>query len=157
MRHPHEVIPPGDFGRCDQTRRGRLTTCKAREVERAPEPVEHISAITLLTTDMERAVEFYEELGFALLYGGGQAPFTSFRVGRSYLNLQVHPGRTGRTAVWGRVVFWVDDVDRMHERVMEAGFLPETTPADAPWGERYFHVRDPDGHELSFARPLSST
>ena len=25
---------------------------------------------------------------------------------------------------------------------------------DAPWGERYFHVRDPDGHELSFARLL---
>jgi uncharacterized glyoxalase superfamily protein PhnB len=30
-----------------------------------------------------------------------------------------------------------------------------TEPADAPWGERYFHVRDPDGHELSFARPLA--
>jgi uncharacterized glyoxalase superfamily protein PhnB len=27
-------------------------------------------------------------------------------------------------------------------------------PSDAPWGERYFHVTDPDGHELSFARPL---
>ena len=27
-------------------------------------------------------------------------------------------------------------------------------PADAPWGERYFHVLDPDGHELSFARLL---
>ncbi|MGH8701888.1 MAG: VOC family protein, partial [Burkholderiales bacterium] len=27
-------------------------------------------------------------------------------------------------------------------------------PADAPWGERYFHISDPDGHELSFARPL---
>jgi uncharacterized glyoxalase superfamily protein PhnB len=27
-------------------------------------------------------------------------------------------------------------------------------PSDAPWGERYFHIRDPDGHELSFARRL---
>ena len=35
-----------------------------------------------------------------------------------------------------------------------AGLAPMTEPADAPWGERYFHVRDPDGHELSFARPL---
>ncbi|MEE9270499.1 MAG: VOC family protein, partial [Candidatus Krumholzibacteria bacterium] len=26
----------------------------------------------------------------------------------------------------------------------------------AEWGERYFHITDPDGHELSFARPLSS-
>ncbi|HIM82059.1 MAG TPA: VOC family protein, partial [Dehalococcoidia bacterium] len=22
------------------------------------------------------------------------------------------------------------------------------------WGERYFHINDPDSHELSFAKPL---
>jgi catechol-2,3-dioxygenase len=27
-------------------------------------------------------------------------------------------------------------------------------PRNASWGERYFHMLDPDGHELSFARPL---
>jgi hypothetical protein len=25
------------------------------------------------------------------------------------------------------------------------------------WGERYFHLTDPDGHALSFARPLRDT
>jgi uncharacterized glyoxalase superfamily protein PhnB len=25
---------------------------------------------------------------------------------------------------------------------------------DESWGERYFHIVDPDGHELSFARPI---
>jgi uncharacterized glyoxalase superfamily protein PhnB len=29
-------------------------------------------------------------------------------------------------------------------------------PADAPWGERYFHVQDPAGHEVSIARPLAA-
>src|ERR1700737_4496053 len=29
-----------------------------------------------------------------------------------------------------------------------------TVPHDAEWGERFFHLIDPDGHELSFARPL---
>jgi len=53
-------------------------------------------------------------------------------------------------------VFWVDDVDAMHRRALTAGFNPETSPADAPWGERYFHIHDPDGHELSFARPLAN-
>ena len=28
-------------------------------------------------------------------------------------------------------------------------------PAGADRGERYFHITDPDGHELSFARKLS--
>ena len=54
----------------------------------------------------------------------------------------------------GKVVVHVDDVDAMHGRVVAAGYVPTTVPSDAPWGERYFHVDDPDGHEVSFARPL---
>ena len=27
---------------------------------------------------------------------------------------------------------------------------------DAPWGERFLHISDPDGHELSFAALLLS-
>jgi hypothetical protein len=35
-------------------------------------------------------------------------------------------------------------------------FRPDRPP-DAGWGERYFHMRNPDGHELCFARPLLSS
>jgi catechol 2,3-dioxygenase-like lactoylglutathione lyase family enzyme len=125
-------------------------------VDRRGDTVECISAVTLLTVDMVASVAFYEALGFPLLYGGPKAPFTSFRVGAGYLNLQLDTAGSPRRTVWGRVVFWVDDVDAMHRRVLAAGFTAESSPADAPWGERYFHVRDPDGHELSFARPLAS-
>jgi uncharacterized glyoxalase superfamily protein PhnB len=38
--------------------------------------------------------------------------------------------------------------------VIAAGYRPDTAPRDAEWGERFFHVTDPDGHELSFAKPL---
>lgn len=117
------------------------------------EPIEHLSAVTLVTTDMELAVQFYEALGFRRLYGGPQTDFTSYQVGEGFLNLQLVQG-AGRPSAWGRVIFWVDDVDTMHRRVCAAGYRPESAPADAPWGERYFHVRDPDGHELSFARRL---
>lgn len=110
--------------------------------------------MTLLTRDMAEAVAFYEALGFHLLYGGGSAPFTSFRVGPGYLNLQLDTFGADQRTVWGRVVFWVDDVDAMHRRALAAGLDPQTSPADAPWGERFFHIRDRDGHELSFARPL---
>lgn len=118
------------------------------------EPVERISAVTLLTRDMAEAVAFYDALGFSLLFGGGEARFSSFRVGAGYLNLELDTVDGSRRAVWGRVVFWVDDVDAMYGRALAAGFDPETAPADAPWGERYFHIRDHDGHELSFARPV---
>jgi uncharacterized glyoxalase superfamily protein PhnB len=42
----------------------------------------------------------------------------------------------------------------MYRKALAAGLTPEFEPADAPWGERYFHIVDPDGHELSFAKPL---
>lgn len=118
-------------------------------------PVESISAVTLVTGDMGASVRFYEALGFRLLYGGPDAPFTSFEVGSGFLNLQAGAGGAGSWAGWGRTIFWVDDVDAMHARAIAAGAVPSTSPADAPWGERYFHVDDPDGHELSFARPLA--
>ncbi|MGE0417017.1 MAG: VOC family protein, partial [Acetobacteraceae bacterium] len=57
---------------------------------------------------------------------------------------------------WGRAIFHVSDVDATHAQAVAAGYTPSFTPRDASWGERYFHIRDPDGHELSFARPLSS-
>src|SRR5215204_2826288 len=101
-----------------------------------------------MTVDMPRAVSFYEALGFHLLYGGPDARFTSFRVGDGYLNLQLAEDHPRAKGVWGRVVLWVDDVDDMYDHARAAGFTPETSPSDASWGERYFHLRDPDGHEL---------
>jgi uncharacterized glyoxalase superfamily protein PhnB len=53
----------------------------------------------------------------------------------------------------GRLIFYVTDADALWNHLKHRGFNPEI-PRDASWGERYFHVSDPDGHELSFARPL---
>ena len=52
---------------------------------------------------------------------------------------------------WGRIIFYVSDVDEAWKFLAEKGFNPDK-PRDAPWGERYFHMLDPDGHELSFTR-----
>ena len=115
--------------------------------------IEALSAITLATHDMGRAVAFYETLGFERLYGGESAAFTSFRAGDGYLNLILEP-RAARPSWWGRVIFHVADVDQTYRRSLSAGLEPEAPPRNAEWGERYFHILDPDGHELSFARPL---
>ena len=117
--------------------------------------IESLSAVTFVTADMARAVLFYEALGFEKIYGGETADFTSYRAGTGFLNLGLRTD-PGEIAGWGRAIFYVADVDAMHARAVEAGFTPEFAPRDAPWGERYFHLRDPDGHELSFARPLST-
>ena len=114
--------------------------------------VQYISAVTLAVREMPRAVEFYEsQVGLPLLYGGGSASFTSFRLGDGYLNLILTP--QGGWSWWGRLILHVDDVDRLYRKLVDAGLNPSTAPQDANWGERYFHISDPDGHELSFARP----
>lgn len=118
-----------------------------------PMSIESISAITLATSDMSRSVRFYRALGFEMLYGGEQAYFTSFSVGRGYLNLIAEAKGEG-VAWWGRAIFYVSDVDQLYKRAVAQGLKPDTEPRDAEWHERYFHITDPDGHELSFARPL---
>jgi catechol 2,3-dioxygenase-like lactoylglutathione lyase family enzyme len=112
-----------------------------------------ISAITLATHDMARAVRFYRALGLEMAYGGEDASFTSFRAGPGHLNLIVE-GEARRWSWWGRVILYHSDVDGLHARALAAGLAPHAPPRDAEWGERFFHLTDPDGHELSFAWPL---
>ncbi len=115
--------------------------------------IRSINAVTFTTPDMARAVRFYEALGFSIAYGGETDAFTSFRVGEGSLNLAragAKPPGTGGV----RVIFYVDDVDAMYAHAVAQGLAPETSPRDAEWGERFFHLTDPDGHALSFARPL---
>lgn len=115
--------------------------------------IRSISAVTLVTRDMARAVRFYEALGFSTAYGGERDAFTSFRVGTGFLNL-ARAGEPPPPTGSARVIFYVDDVDLMYSHVLAQGFTPEAPPQDATWGERYFHLTDPDGQALSFARPL---
>jgi catechol 2,3-dioxygenase-like lactoylglutathione lyase family enzyme len=115
--------------------------------------IESISAITLATHDMARAVRFYTALGFDLAYGGEDATFTSFHAGSGHLNI-IAQTEQRQWNWWGRVIFYVSDVDALHARAIENDIQPDTMPRDAEWGERFFHLTDPDGHELSFARPL---
>jgi catechol 2,3-dioxygenase-like lactoylglutathione lyase family enzyme len=103
---------------------------------------------------MEESVRFYQGvLGLEIVYGGPSASFTSLRIPDAdfpFINLQL--GRP--IADWGRIIFHVADVDAFCDYLKEKGFKPQN-PEDASWGERYFHMYDPDGHELSFARPLT--
>src|SRR5258706_16158181 len=79
---------------------------------------------------------------------GGQCDGTD-----SFLNLVSQPAERN-WSWWGRVIFYHSDVDSLYASVIAAGYRPDTAPHDAEWGERFFHVTDPDGHELSFAWPL---
>jgi catechol 2,3-dioxygenase-like lactoylglutathione lyase family enzyme len=115
--------------------------------------IERISAVTFRVANMTESVRFYRDvLGMEVVYGGESAYFTSLRAEDAkapILNLEQGRSVTG----WGRMIFYVADVDAFWAYLRGMGFHPES-PQDASWGERYFHMPDPDGHELSFARPI---
>ena len=102
---------------------------------------------------MPASVRFYRDLlGMEVIYGDENGYFSSLRTkdGKDpILNLE----HGNPTTQWGRLIFHVFDVDGLWAYFKEKGLHPES-PRDASWGERYFHMCDPDGHELSFARPI---
>ena len=113
--------------------------------------IQHISAVTFAVRDMARSIEFYRKLGFELQYGSEGAVFSSLKAGEAFVNLFASPGYEHQW--WGRAIFRVGDVDA-HYRALDVQGLMLEPPQNGPWGERFFHITDPDGHELSFAELL---
>ena len=115
--------------------------------------VRSISAITLSVSDMPTSVDFYSStIGLPLLHGGANDSFVSFQIGSGFLNLVSNINT--KIHWWGRVILYVDHVDVLYDKILASGWIMIGSPQDASWGERYFHVTDPDGHELSFASPI---
>ena len=62
---------------------------------------------------------------------------------------------------FGRIIFYTDDVDELfaymqNDKTISGLGKLESKPQDATWGERFFHVLDPDGYKMSFATPLGN-
>ena len=122
--------------------------------------VTKISAVTLLVSDMNRSVDFYSRIpNFKIVYGGPDSQFTSFLIddtAKSFLNLKLNKTHSPN---FGRIIFYTDDVDELFaymqndETISVLGKL-ESKPLDATWGERFFHLLDPDGYKMSFATPI---
>jgi catechol 2,3-dioxygenase-like lactoylglutathione lyase family enzyme len=136
-----------------------------------------ISAVTLIIKNMERSCNFYSQIpGFKVVYGGtGDATFTTYEIIESnaianvkmYLNLELGTSHGGNCddhdagkRCFGRIIFSTEDVDKLYRYFKQSESISKTIyfenePTDASWGERYFHIREPDGYQLSFATPLN--
>lgn len=132
--------------------------------------VYQISAVTLMVKNMEKSCNFYSRIpGFRLVYGGTTADsFSTFEVGKNsdtYLNLELRKDDASSHENWKqgrdlvRIIFHSEDVDKLYSYLQnDANFSKlvsfENKPIDASWGERFFHIQDPDGYQLSFAKPI---
>lgn len=134
--------------------------------------VNRISAVTLIIKNMERSCNFYSNIpGFKLTFGGTSNDFfTTYQIGKynsiAFLNLELKKlsdnddiDQVNNSNNFGRIIFYTDDVDRLYtyfktNKSISNLIRLENEPVDAPWNERYFHIREPDGFQLSFAQPI---
>jgi len=118
---------------------------------------------------MEKSCKFYSIIpGFKVAYGGSSSDsFTTFEIGegstyKMYLNLEVKRNidstirHNSDKMDFGRIIFYSEDVDKLYSRFTNDASISElvsfeNVPMNASWGERFFHMRDPDGYQLSFA------
>jgi catechol 2,3-dioxygenase-like lactoylglutathione lyase family enzyme len=130
-----------------------------------------ISAVTLSVKNMEKSCKFYSRVpGFKIVYGGSNDDtFTMLKIGEDitmYLNLELRTStdifipHLNNARNFGRIIFHTEDVDRLYSHFKSDASISELVsfenePTDALWGERFFHIRDPDGYQLSFAMPIS--
>jgi len=125
--------------------------------------VNRISAVTLFVKDMARSCKFYSAIpGFTPVCGGKSSSFTTLEIkkgSKTYLNLELRKEASSKD--FGRIIFYTSDVDELYRTLKKDNTISklglfENEPTNAPWGERFFHIRDPDGYQLSFAMPIKN-
>lgn len=121
--------------------------------------------VEIVAHDVERSLDFYRLLGLAVpdpqgphvevaLPGGNTLAFDTEETIAG-----MHPGWSPPAAA-GRVAIAFglaapEAVDEVYERVTSAGHPGSLAPFDAPWGQRYATVEDPDGTSVDLFAPLS--
>jgi catechol 2,3-dioxygenase-like lactoylglutathione lyase family enzyme len=127
-----------------------------------------MDAIGVIVSDLDRAVDLYRRLGLEFPdppdpEGHGHVEATL--PGGIRLMLDTEEAVKGFDPEWsppsGRprigLAFLCDspeEVDRIYGDLTGAGASSEREPWDAPWGQRYASVADPDGNSFDLFAPL---
>jgi predicted enzyme related to lactoylglutathione lyase len=121
-----------------------------------------IAAVAVTATDVSRAVAFYELLGFGFPAVGPEDLHVEAEAGIRLMidsasmmtELNGEPPRPGNTAGFAVLMGSPGEVDEAATRVADAGHTVVHPPFDAPWGQRYATVADPDGYRVDLFCPL---
>ena len=115
-----------------------------------------IAAVAVSATDLGRAVSFYELLGFRFPPLEADTRHIEAEAGVRLMiddaaflaELHGEEPRPGNTAGFALLFQTSGEVDEAASRVAAAGHTVVTPPYDAPWGQRYATVADPDGYRI---------
>jgi len=121
----------------------------------------------VFASDLTASLNFYRLLGLPVPDSGEPHVAVELPGGNtlSFDNdetiARMHPGWTPPASSDSRLslAFGVGtstEVDALYEKVTAAGFSGVLEPYDAPWGQRYATVADPDDNWVDLFAPLAS-
>ncbi|NLV56491.1 MAG: glyoxalase [Acidimicrobiales bacterium] len=124
-----------------------------------------LNALGIVTSDLFGSVRFYRHLGVevgdpaegeshveATLPGGLRIMWDTVEVAQS-IHPEARPGGGGG-ATFAFACDGAADVDATYARLIDEGYSGRNEPWDAPWGQRYAVVEDPDGNPVDLFAPL---
>src|SRR6266536_306311 len=126
------------------------------------------TVVQIFARDVRRSIGFYRQLGLPVPEPEGPDPHVDVELpGGNRLSFDAEQTITGMHPDWtpsdraGRVAlaFGLDspaEVDTMFERLTKAGHPGALEPYDAPWGQRYATILDPDGNMVDLFALLAS-
>lgn len=124
------------------------------------------TVIEIVAKDIDRSLEFYRLLGLTVpalegphveveLPGGNRLAFDTEEVIAGMHAGWTPPHGAGRVAIaFGLAA--PEQVDTLFESLTAAGHPGTLKPFDAPWGQRYATVTDPDGTSVDLFAALQS-
>lgn len=123
------------------------------------------TVVEIVPADLEKSLAFYRLLGLDVpaasphvevpLPGGNKLMFDIEDVIAGMHPGWKPPSEAGRVTIG----FGVDSpaaVDALYGKITAAGHPGTLEPFDAPWGQRYATVTDPDGTAIDLFAPLDS-
>jgi len=125
------------------------------------------TVVQIFAKDVYRSIVFYRLLGLPVPEPEGPDPHVDVELpGGSRLSFDAEETITGMHPDWsppasaGRVALAFGfetpaDVDAMFDRLTDAGYAGSLPPYDAPWGQRYASVLDPDANLVDLFAPLT--
>jgi catechol 2,3-dioxygenase-like lactoylglutathione lyase family enzyme len=131
-------------------------------------PAQLTSAVVqIFAKDVQRSIAFYRLLGLPVPEPGSPDPHVDVELpGGNRLSFDAEQTITGMHPEWtppdsaGRVAlaFGLEspaEVDATFERLTQAGYQSPLRPYDAPWGQRYATLLDPDGNIVDLFAALN--
>jgi catechol 2,3-dioxygenase-like lactoylglutathione lyase family enzyme len=125
-----------------------------------------LDLIAIVTEDVEKSLTYYRELGLEVpdepadlrhvettLPGGLRLAWDDADTVRSF-DPDWRPASGGPAIGLAFLLDAPAEVDAMYERLVSLGYHGHKAPWDAPWGQRYALVRDPDGNSTDLFAPL---